>query len=303
MTSDHFVALSFVADLSRIGLADRFRAGDPTLVSSAQRFLDEARRVRAAAASTGIGVIAWNDPRYPASLLTLSDCPPAIWFRGRLETLDAPCIAIVGSRAATPGALETGTTVAVLGCGPDVIYPPEHKALVEQIAASGLLVSEYPPGTSPLPFHFPQRNRLISGLSRAVIVVEAAAHSGSLITAGCALEQGREVMAVPGSILSGRNRGSHALIRDGATIVEDVDDILAGLGVAAGEAETGPTRGHATTSDDPVLRNMARGQAYDLDTLSAVSGLPGPRLLPRLMSLEMRQLVRRVGGGRFMRSA
>ena len=125
--------------------------------------------------------------------------------------------------------VRAGRTVAVLASGADRVYPPEHAELAREIAGAGLVMSEYPPGTAPLPFHFPQRNRLISGLRDAVVVVEASEQSGSLITAACALEQGREVMAVPGSVLGGRNRGGHALIRDGAKIVECADDIVGEL--------------------------------------------------------------------------
>ena len=340
MTADHLVALSFVRQLSRVGLGARLRASDPELTDAAEPFLDDARRARDNAASRGIFAVTWNDARFPAALLTLPDFPPVLWYRGRLESLDAPAVAIVGSRAASATALETatqlaadlaacgitvvsglargvdtaahrgalaqGVTAAVLGSGPDIIYPREHATLAAQIADSGLVLSEYPPGTPPYPFHFPQRNRLISGVSRAVVIVEAAEGSGSLITASCALEQGREVMAVPGNVLSGRNRGAHALIRDGAKIVEGADDILDELGIEIGGnvvSESGATDTRSRTSRDPVLHAMEAGQAYDLDALSAVSGLDGVRLLPRLLDLELRRLIRRVGGGRFMRSA
>ena len=139
--------------------------------------------------------------------------------------------------AAHRGALTNGRTIAVLGSGLERVYPAEHKGLAEEIAGGGLVLSEHAPDTPPLPFHFPLRNRLISGLSRAVVVIEASDRSGSLITAACALEQGREVMAVPGNVLSGRNRGGHALIRDGATIVECADDIVAELGLSPGSPE------------------------------------------------------------------
>ncbi len=144
------------------------------------------------------------------------------------------------------------------------IYPPEHKPLAVQIAEAGLVVSEHPPGTPPLPHHFPLRNRLISGLSLAVVVIEASEKSGSLITAGCALEQGREVMAVPGNVLSGRNRGGHALLKDGAKIVETADDIVEGLGwnPAADRSVSPETSSSATAgSTDPVLRGDGRGSA------------------------------------------
>jgi DNA processing protein len=261
-----------------------------------------------------------------------------LWYSGDLTALNAPMVAIVGSRAATSvsidtaarlaadlaargitvvsglargvdsaahrGALTQGRTVAVLGSGPDYIYPHEHKGLAAQIAQLGLVVSEYPPGTPPLPHHFPQRNRVISGLSLAVVVIEASEKSGSLITAGCALEQGREVMAVPGNVLSGRNRGGHALLKDGAKIVESADDIVEGLGWDPAAAQSGKASASATAaSADPVLRAMAADQAYDLDALANNSGLDARRLLPRLIELELAGLVRRQGGGRFVRSS
>jgi DNA processing protein len=154
-------------------------------------------------------------------------------------------------------------------------------------------------------FHFPQRNRIISGLSLAVVVVEAAAGSGSLITASCALDQGRDVMAVPGNVLSGRNRGAHALIRDGAKIVEDADDIVEELGLTAlADASSAGTANSSggKTSTDRILAVMEADQEYDLDGLSGASGIAGARLLSRLLDLELRGLLRRVGGGRFMRS-
>jgi DNA processing protein len=130
--------------------------------------------------------------------------------------------------AAHRGALAAGRTIAVLGSGVDRVYPAEHRPLATQIENGGIVLSEYPPGTLPLPHHFPMRNRLISGLSLAVVVIEAHEKSGSLITASCALEQGREVMAVPGNVLSGRNRGGHGLLKDGAKIVETADECRRG---------------------------------------------------------------------------
>jgi DNA processing protein len=207
--------------------------------------------------------------------------------------------------AAHRGALSQGTTVAVLGSGIDVIYPREHRELAAAVAERGVLVSEYAPGTPPHPGRFPMRNRIISGLSRAVVVIEAHEKSGSLITAALALQQGREVMAVPGNPLSGRSRGAHALIRDGAKIVECADDILEELGLVAPRGdghEQGPSGVIPTSCGDSILDGMDPGEACDLDTLSGRSGLDGVRLLPRLLDLELRGLVRRVGGGRFMRS-
>lgn len=338
MTLDEAVALSLIPDLSRVGLGDRLRADDPVLLEQSRRLGERAQAVRLRAASAGIGVLAWDDPRFPAALLAIPDVPPVLWYRGALDALRAPAVAVVGSRAASAVALETaarlgadlaafgitvvsglargvdsaahrgalraGRTIAVLGSGVDHVYPHEHTPLAGEIAREGLVISEYPPGTPPLAFHFPMRNRIISGLSRAVVVIEANEKSGSLITAACALEQGREVMAVPGNVLSGRNRGAHALIRDGAKIVECADDILEEFGWsrdAAPASGNASSDAPASTSGDPLLRLMQAGQAYDLDGLAAVSGVDGVRLLPRLLELELHGLVQRVGGGRFMR--
>jgi DNA processing protein len=195
--------------------------------------------------------------------------------------------------------------VAVLGSGVDRVYPSEHRELAASIAVEGLVISEFAPGSAPLPFRFPLRNRIISGLSRAVVVIEASDKSGSLITAACALEQGREVMAVPGNVLTGRNRGGHALIRDGATMVETADDVLVELGFGArprGPLPASTSAGGSIDWDDPVMRAMEAGQPYDLDGLAAACGLDVARLLPRISELELCGLVRRLDGGRFIRS-
>ena len=283
-------------------------------------------------------VISRQDLRFPAALAAIHDPPDNLWVHGDTNVLRAPAVAIVGSRAASPYALEVarclgadlarrniavvsgmargvdsaahkgaleggGLTIAVFGCGVDVIYPPEHQALAAQIAQRGALVSEFPLGMPPLKHHFPQRNRIISGLSLAVVVVEAAEGSGSLITADFALEQGRTVLAVPGNVLGGRNCGAHALLRDGAKLVECADDILeelpAGLTAEAGGAkESKSTR---PASHDPVLGSMEEGDSYDLDEISERSGVDRMRLLPRLLELELAGALRRVEGGRFVR--
>ena len=338
MTLDQSVALSLLENLSRIGLTARLLESDPELIELSTALLDRARAERIRAAEAGIGVLAWNDPVMPSHLRAISDLPPVLWYRGSLDCLKQPAVAIVGSRAASSvaletarrlaadialrgitvvsglargvdsaahrGALETGRTISVLGSGVDHVYPPEHAGLASRIAENGLVVSEYPPGTLPLPYHFPMRNRLISGLSRAVVVIEASDKSGSLITASCAAEQGRDVMAVPGNVLSGRNRGGHALIRDGAKIVECGDDIVAelGFGVPAQiDAEPGASGNGSTSSEDPVLGRMHAACPYDLDELAGACGLDTARLLTHLADLELRGLIRRVEGGRFMR--
>jgi DNA processing protein len=340
MTLDQAVALSLVDDLPRIGLTERLRAMDPELHELAAAHLSRARDVRARAGAAGIVPLPWNDRRFPAALLAIPDCPPLMWCRGAIDCFDAPAVAIVGSRAASAvslelaaqlaadlaaygiivvsglargvdsaahrGALQAGRTIAVLGSGVDRIYPREHVALAGEIAESGLVVSEFAPGAAPLKFRFPLRNRVISGLSRAVVVIEASENSGSLITVACALEQGREVMAVPGNVLSGRNRGGHALIRDGARIVESAEDVLEELHLGCVpapsdgvDAETNDGRSKAC--DDPLLARMASGQPYDLDALAVASGLAISRLLMRLSDLELLGLIHRVDGGRFVR--
>lgn len=291
--------------------------------------------------STNISAISRGDLRFPAALDAIHDPPDTLWITGDVDALRAPSVAIVGSRAASPYALEVarslgadlarrnvavvsgmargvdsaahrgaleggGVTIAVFGCGVDVIYPPEHRGLAARITERGALVSEFPPGTPPRREHFPQRNRIISGLSLAVVIVEAAEGSGSLITADFAMEQGRTVLAVPGNVLGGRNAGAHALLRDGAKPVECADDILEelppgmrdwGLGMSTPRE----SKKANSASQDPVLRSMVEGDSYDLDEIAERSGVDRMKLLPRLLELELAGAVRRVEGGRFVR--
>lgn len=291
--------------------------------------------------SAKICAISTGDLRYPTALAAIHDPPSSLWVRGGVDILRVPSVAIVGSRRASPYALEVayrlgtdlarrgvivvsgmargvdsaahrgaldggGATVAVFGCGVDVIYPPEHRALAARIVTCGALVSEFDPGTPPVKSNFPQRNRIISGLSLAVVVVEAAEGSGSLITADFALEQGRAVLAVPGNVLGGRNCGAHALLRDGAKLVECVDDILEEItpgigdwGLGIGDAKE--PRRPALASQDPVLRSMDEGDACDLDEIAERSGVDRVKLLPRLLELELAGAIGRVEGGRFVR--
>jgi len=224
---------------------------------------EEAERELAAVARAGATLLGWLEPAYPVPLAAIEDAPPLVTLRGDPALLARRTIAIVGARnasangrsfaetlarelgkigfvvasglargidgAAHKGALATGTVAALAG-GIDICYPPEHRALHEAIAAEGALLAELPPGTEPLARHFPRRNRIISGLAEGVVVVEAALRSGSLITARMALEQGREVFAVPGSPLDPRCHGTNNLIRQGAALTESADDVLRGLG-------------------------------------------------------------------------
>ena len=347
-----FIALSLLPldwgfDIAQ-ALREGRRAGDvfDRLVAerwpgdTARRPVIGARTARAIdrASRAGFAAVTWGDAAYPPALAAIPDPPPVLWVRGLVASLAGqPCVAIVGSRAATPYGLEVAgqlafdlasrgitivsglargadsaahrgalrascTTVAVLGSGVDIIYPSEHRTLAQEIEARGALVSELAPGTPPQQPFFPRRNRIISGLSRAVVVIEAGKKSGSLITARCAAEQGRDVLAVPGNVLTGRNRGAHALLKDGAKIVESADDIFEELALprlsslASERAEAGDG-----AKADPILTCLPAGEACDLDTIAERSGLDPARLLPRLFELELQGSVRRAGGGRFVR--
>jgi DNA processing protein len=281
----------------------------------------------------GLSWMLWGAPEYPARLTCIHDPPPVIWFRGNALRLADLCVALVGARSASAYARDVaeqlgeglarrgvtvvsgmargvdgaahrgalaggGATIAVLGSGADVVYPSEHDELADGIVRNGAVISEFEPGARPLPEHFPLRNRIISGLSVAVVVVEASERSGSLITARMALEQGREVMAVPGNVLSSRNRGSHALLRDGAKLVEGVDDILEELGVCAA-APPGDACNYLT--DEPLLSLMAVGEDYAVEDLEVLTGLAAAVLLPRLLELELNGKVTRREVGRFLR--
>jgi DNA processing protein len=302
---------------------------DPCVVlnifDSAETALQTARRI-------GTEPVPIFDDRYPPLLACTFDPPPVLWIRGNHEVLARPGVAVVGSRAASPYALQVGArlaaelaqrgvvvssglargvdsaahrgclnaggaTIGVLGSGLDRVYPPEHEELAEEIARNGLIIAELAPGAAPLPEHFPLRNRIISGISLATVVVEASERSGSLITARCALEQGRDVMAVPGSVLSGRNRGSHALLKDGAKVVETADDILQELGWRPVAGRDEPAK---QLIEGDLLGRMEPGEEYGLDELVQLTGIGGVELLARLTELELGGFVS-VTGGRFQR--
>jgi DNA processing protein len=276
---------------------------------------------------------------FPPRLRDIPDPPARLWLRGQAPSLSGHAVAIVGSRRASHGSLEIarrlardlaaigltvvsglargcdaaahrgaldagGRTVAVLGSGLDVMYPPEHDTLAAAITGRGAVVSEFAPAAPPLPFQFRQRNRLISGLSHGVVVIEAGERSGSLITAGCALAQGREVMVVPGTVHAGRNRGGHLLIRDGAALVENAEDVL---GVLIGAMPAPPTRpGDGPADDGPtgdsVLDAIDPDDPQEFDALARRLPMPPRELLARLADLELAGTIERVAGGRFVRS-
>ena len=291
-------------------------------------------------------LITLADERYPASLLESADPPLLLFAQGRLDLLQAPSVAIVGSRhptaqgqdnasafaqalsqagvtvvsglalgidgAAHEGALAAGrgSTIAVVGTGLDRVYPRSHLDLAHRIAQHGLLVSEFTLGTPPLPSNFPKRNRIVAGLSRGTLVVEAALQSGSLITARLALEMGREVLAIPGSIHSPQARGCHALIKQGAKLVETAQDVLEELhwptpvkAMAGDDLGIDHDDGHdddGEGAEDLVLRAMG----YDpvgQDALSARTGLRPADLGARLLELELMGHVARLPGALFQR--
>lgn len=305
-----------------------------------------AERLEAALAWLGGGeqraALALGDPAYPPLLLQTADPPLLLYTLGDPQHLSRPCLAMVGSRHATPqgeanarafaealsrqdwvvvsglaqgidGAAHEGAlqgpagTVAVVGTGLDRIYPPRHKPLAWRIAQQGCIASEYPPGTPALPLHFPQRNRIIAGLSLGTLVVEAALQSGSLITARLASEAGREVFAIPGSIHSPQAKGCHALLKQGAKLVESAEDILEELRAcgprAARQPEPQAQPGladavSATPPHDPLVHALGH-DPVSLDTLLARTGWPVAELSARLLDLELQGQVSRLPGGLF----
>lgn len=280
----------------------------------------------------GAQLIPYGDQRYPPLLQEIADPPPLLAVCGDASLLARPQLAMVGSRRCSRmaadtayafawdlagtglvicsglalgvdasshrGALESGTTVAVLGAGLDVVYPRANRALYRQIAERGVLVSEYPVGQPPLPAQFPQRNRVISGLSLGVLVVEAAMRSGSLITARQALDQNREVFALPGSIHNPASRGCNALIRQGAKLVDCVDDILDELqGWLPLAKESAPAAVDAgIENDQPLLRDLGF-EPTSLDELLARCRLPVAELQSRLLDLQLRGLIEQTAAG------
>ena len=323
---------------------------DDARVDTTRRWLD------AAAPDAPRDLVVLGDPRYPALLLETADPPLLLFTLGRTELLSTPGIAIVGSRSATPQGMENarefafflsehkltivsglamgidgaahegglagpGSTVAFVGTGLDRVYPRPHAALMRRIAEQGLVASEYPLGTHSQPHNFPRRNRLIAGITRGTLVVEAAIESGSLITARMALEAGREVFAIPGSIHSPQSRGCHRLIQEGAKLVETGADVLHELRLASPDvalrASLAPTRpslfatapavlaappdGAESAGPDAALRAALGHDPVTFDVLSARTGMPFDQLAARLLELELAGVVERLPGGLLQR--
>ena len=307
--------------------------------------------------SGGLNLLSFEDPDYPENLREISDPPPVLFLRGRIFPEDRSAIAVIGSRKASAygitvcrrlvrelvvrgfsvvsgmakgvdaaahwAALEgQGRTIAVLGTGVDVIYPKGNKPVFERILEQGALVSEFLPGTQPLPQNFPRRNRIISGMALGVLVVEAAERSGTMITVRTALEQGREVFAVPGDVRSPVSRGTHRLIKEGAKLVEGIEDILEEFpahthkAVDVGSLSSSPTGTRclpvSDTGNRPCREEGAQNETESLighmsdegthvDALVERTGWPSEKIATLLTELELLGRVRRLPGGRYVR--
>jgi len=280
-----------------------------------------------------------TDPQYPLLLREISDPPVMLFVKGATAALELPAVAIVGSRNPSPSGLATaasfaqelcahrfavvsglalgidgaahratlendGITIAVAATGLDRVYPKSHEAMAEQISEIGALISEFPLGTAPRREYFPQRNRIVSGLTLGTLVIEATARSGSLITARFAGEQGREVFAVPGSILSPLSRGCHRLLKDGAKLVETIDDVLDELPKTTRHADLTDPSPAAGDVYDPQERQLLDCLGYSptrIDTLIECSGLTAATVCSMLLKMELRGVVAVAPGGAYMR--
>ncbi len=293
-------------------------------------------------AELGAELLPFTDERYPALLLETADPPPLLYVRGEMTSRDDLAVALVGTRRRTPygemvaqrltadlvrrgftivsglavgidadvhaAAVEAGgRTIAVLACGIDVDYPSANRELRERIVQSGAVVTELAPGTPPTRDRFPQRNRILSGLALGTVVIEAPKKSGALITARLAAEEGREVFAVPGNITSPVSRGCHALLREGATLVETAEDVVDGLGImleAVPEREPEQERRRKLEDlpgDQQQVLDALSHQPRNIDDVTADCGLAAAQVSAALMLLEVKGLVRRFPGNQFVR--
>lgn len=338
---EHFGSVENIFSASR-GLLEKFLAGKSETINAILEG-PEAKALNTELewlSETGHHLLTWSDPDYPRLLREIPDPPVMLYLIGDRGVLSSPQLAIVGSRNPTPmgqenarafakslagagltitsgmalgidgaahrGALEAGgKTIAVAGTGLDRVYPPRHRDLAHDIVAQGALVSEFPLGTPPKPENFPVRNRIISGLSLGTLVVEAALQSGSLITARLATEQGREVFAIPGSIHSPQSRGCHALIRQGAKLVESAQDILEELGPLASVATQAAHENTVSAIQlDPPMAALLKQIGHDpvsVDTLIERSGLTADVVSSMLLQLELNGLVANCPGGKIQR--
>ena len=301
---------------------------------------DEVEKEIIKAQKADVKIVPFTDPTYPARLRTIPDPPPLLYVKGEIRGEDEKAVAVVGSRSTSDygrrvardlsrglaslgftvvsgmargidgTAHETslnsgGRTIAVLGSGVDRVYPAEHDKLYQRIIENGAAISEFPIGTRPLAFNFPARNRLISGLSLGVVVVEATEKSGSLITASCALEQGREVFAVPGEVGASRSRGSHRLIRQGAKLVETINDIVEEIApqlmVRGGKSVSAPRRTLPQNFGDEFHRifSLFQERPLQIDEVIESSSYSPSRVSEILLELELQGYIKQLPGKKY----
>lgn len=287
----------------------------------------------------GIGVLFSDEPEYPPLLKEIFDPPKVLYYRGNPAVFGKRTFAIVGARKAThyglsvsetiaaelaaadvcvvsgmargidsaahKGALNvSGSTAAVLGCGVDVVYPKENRKLMDEIIKTGIVISEFPPGVSPIPGNFPQRNRIISGLSEGIMIIEAAEKSGSLITADFALEQGRDVFAVPGQVTNSLNRGAHRLIKQGARLVETAADVFEELAIEPSMLESNPKNSiNGLTLIDKKIYNIVSDVPVNSEFIIETSGISASEVLSTLLCLELQGLIKQLPGHLYVRHA
>jgi len=315
---------------------------DPSVIDGLRNFSawDEAEKEIIRAEKATVKIVPFIDSSYPARLRMIPDPPPLLYLKGEIRRDDEKAVAVVGSRSTSDygrrvardlcrglaslgftvvsgmargidgTAHETslnagGRTIAVLGSGVDRVYPAEHDKLYRRISENGGVISEFPMGTRPLAFNFPARNRVISGLSLGVVVVEATEKSGSLITAALALEQGREVFAVPGEVGASRSRGAHRLIRQGAKLVETVDDIVEEIApqllVRSGKAVSAPRRTLPQNLGDEFQRifGLFQERPLQIDEVIESSGCSPSRVSEILLELELQGYIKQLPGKRY----
>lgn len=288
-------------------------------------------------ARAGISVLTLADPTYPWRLAEIPVPPPVLYLRGGLLPQDDVAVAIVGTRSLTPYGRDVtqrlagdlaaagvtivsglargidavahraalaagGRTIAVLGSGPDVVYPPEHADLAGRVAGQGAVLADYPPGRKPDAPNFPARNRLISGLSRGVVVVEAPLRSGALITVDFAADQGRDVFAVPGSVLSPASAGCHKLLREGARVVTGADDVLQELALLGGKEPAAVQQALPLDEDERRLMALLGAEPQHIDELAAAADRPIHEIGGLLLTMELKGLVRDAGAQHYTRS-
>ena len=312
----------------------------PSQLERLQQARQQVGKDQAACRQAGACLLSCQDDAYPSLLRQIHDPPVLLYVRGGLLSQDRRAVAVVGSRRTTPygrmvaqslgrglaeagvtvvsglavgidaaahrGALEGGgRTIAVLGCGIDRCYPAEHTQFAAQVAAAGAVMTEFPPGTPPLAHHFPIRNRIITGLTLGTVVVEAPLKSGALLSAGLALEQGREVFAVPGSVNSELARGNHLLLKEGAKLVESVEDILEELDLEQCHPRAplpafAPGQDGEGEGEDPLLQHLSL-EPVGIEELQGKTSLAAGELSARLLLLELKGLVGRLPGNRLIK--